>query len=67
MVHKPQFILLVEDDVFLRQTLAEALSDEGFEVASTVDGQDALDWLSSAPAMPQVIMRYNPKLCMAGI
>ena len=56
MGHERKFILLVEDDVCLRQTLAEAFTDEGFEVASTVDGQDALDWLSSAPAMPQVIV-----------
>ena len=56
MKNEAKLILLVEDDIFLRQTLAEVLRDEGFEVAATVDGQDALNWLSSAQAMPQVIV-----------
>ena len=56
VTNESKLILLVEDDDSLRQTLAEALLDEGFDVAATVDGQDALNWLSATQAMPQVIV-----------
>ncbi len=56
MTHESKLVLLVEDDEPLRQTLAEALRDEGFDVVAAADGQDALNWLSAAPAMPQVII-----------
>jgi CheY-like chemotaxis protein len=40
-------MLVVEDDPILRVTLAEALRDEGFEVAEAANGTDALDILHS--------------------
>ena len=50
-------ILIVEDDEGLRDALCDALSDEGFSVASAADGLEALDLLgrSSSPR-PSVIL-----------
>ena len=48
-------ILIVEDDVAIRQTLAELLEDEGFEVACAANGADALAHLAAA-APPSVIL-----------
>ena len=56
MKNGPKLVLLVEDDASLRQTLAEILIDEGFEVAPRADGQEALDWLQGAKRMPRVIV-----------
>jgi two-component system, OmpR family, alkaline phosphatase synthesis response regulator PhoP len=36
-------ILLIEDDKFLRTVLEKKLSNEGFEVVSAVDGDEALE------------------------
>lgn len=36
-------ILLVEDDLFLRDIYVEILTSENFQVVSAIDGQDALD------------------------
>ena len=40
--HRPQRILLVDDDPSLLVVLAEQLSDDGFEVATARDGQEAV-------------------------
>ncbi|MGD0248893.1 MAG: response regulator transcription factor [Candidatus Limnocylindrales bacterium] len=42
MEHRPRRILLVDDDPSLLVVLAEQLSDDGFEVATARDGQEAL-------------------------
>jgi CheY-like chemotaxis protein len=46
-------ILIVEDDVAIRQTVAELLEDEGYQVDCAVNGADALALLerSEAPAL----------------
>lgn len=49
-------VLVVEDDDGLRQTLIEALCDEGFDAVPAVNGQDALRWLSSTSCIPGVIL-----------
>lgn len=41
----PQRILVVDDDATLRETLAEVLAEDGFEVRSARDGREALDQL----------------------
>jgi DNA-binding response OmpR family regulator len=46
--HRPQRILLVDDDVNLLVVLAEQLRDDGFEVATARDGQEALRRLEGA-------------------
>lgn len=38
-----QRILVVEDDLFLRELYADVLSGEGYKVDSAVDGEDALE------------------------
>jgi CheY-like chemotaxis protein len=45
MTLRERRILLVEDDVTLRETLAEVLVDEGHEVRAAAHGRDALDQL----------------------
>lgn len=47
-------VLVVEDDADLREVLAECLRLEGYRVAETVDGSDALNLLRSG-ARPALI------------
>jgi CheY-like chemotaxis protein len=51
-----QDILLVEDDVDLREALAELLEGRGFRVSTATNGADALQRLQSMPAPPDVIL-----------
>lgn len=44
-------ILIVEDEFLIRMTLAEALSDEGFDVVEAESGDDALSILQADPAI----------------
>ena len=41
-------VLLVDDDVAIREALAEALAEEGFPVHAARNGKEALDWLQRA-------------------
>jgi CheY-like chemotaxis protein len=47
-MRSPNRILLVEDDSSLRETLADVLSDEGFEVAAAANGREALEKLAAS-------------------
>jgi DNA-binding response OmpR family regulator len=38
-------VLLVEDDVALRELITRALFRDGYEVVAVADGEQALDWL----------------------
>jgi CheY-like chemotaxis protein len=49
-------VLVVEDDVDIRQALVEILEDQGFETLGARDGADALDILSRATDLPCVIL-----------
>jgi CheY-like chemotaxis protein len=42
----PARILLVEDDAGIRDSVAECLALEGYEVSAVSNGADALAWLS---------------------
>src|SRR5678816_584689 len=49
-------VLVVEDDVDIRQALLEILEDQGFTALGARDGADALDILSRATELPCVIL-----------
>ena len=49
-------ILLVEDDRDIRESLVDALSDEGHEVSAAIDGIDALAQLRNGHAAPDLIL-----------
>ena len=48
-------VLVVEDDFGVRESLADVLSDAGYEVACAADGIEALALLRTRP-LPQVIL-----------
>lgn len=48
-------VLIVEDDAFVAETMAEVLRDEGYDVAVASDGQQALEWLANNVA-PDLIL-----------
>ncbi len=48
-------LLLVEDEPDIREPLRELLQDEGFEVRTANNGQDALDTLARDP-LPGIII-----------
>jgi CheY-like chemotaxis protein len=52
---RPARILLVDDDLDVRRSLAELLEEEGYEVVCAADGAQALRELA-APAMPHAIL-----------
>jgi CheY-like chemotaxis protein len=54
MTHGP--ILIVDDDVDIREVLVEALEDQGFEVVSAADGQEALTVVRGLTAPPSAIL-----------
>jgi CheY-like chemotaxis protein len=54
MTHGP--ILIVDDDIDIREVLVEALEDQGFEVVSAADGQEALMLVRSLAAPPSAIL-----------
>jgi CheY-like chemotaxis protein len=61
-------ILVVEDDRDIRDTLVDALVDEGFNVVSAIDGVDALDKLRQG-LRPSVMLLdlMMPRLNGAGV
>jgi CheY-like chemotaxis protein len=52
---RPARILLVEDDMDVRRSLAEVLEEVGYEVVCAGDGEQALRALA-APAAPNAIL-----------
>lgn len=49
-------ILVVDDDLYIREMLGELLRDEGFTVATARHGGEALDYLRAAARPPCVIL-----------
>lgn len=52
----PDLILVVDDNVDLRETMAELLGLEGFQTVTAPNGEVALDVLSSLEVLPDVII-----------
>ena len=58
--HRRASILLVEDDVDLREILASALAAEGYFLRSAADASSALDLVKQAHSPPQIVLAdYN--------
>lgn len=49
-------IVIVEDDIDVRETLAEVLSEEGYQTTAFSGGQAALQYLSALKALPALIL-----------
>lgn len=49
-------IVIVEDDIDVRETLAEVLSEEGYQATAFSGGQAALQHLAQLQAMPGLIL-----------
>lgn len=49
-------ILIVEDDFYIREDLADILRNEGYEILTASNGQEACDRLRSQRALPDVIL-----------
>lgn len=49
-------ILVIEDDVEIRESLADILKDENYQVVEAVDGKEALDFLFKAKVLPCLIL-----------
>jgi two-component system NtrC family response regulator len=55
-------VLLVDDEPKIRQALADALRDDGHEVASTGSPREALQWLGQRPFDVVVVDNVMPEL-----
>jgi len=49
-------ILIAEDDVGLRDIVAEILESSGYDVVAADDGRQALDYLASAARAPAAVL-----------
>jgi CheY-like chemotaxis protein len=49
-------VLIVDDDLDIREILAEALADLGFEVVTAAHGRDALTMLGRMAVLPSAIL-----------
>jgi DNA-binding response OmpR family regulator len=49
-------ILIAEDDVGLRDIVAEILESSGYEVVAADDGRQALDYLATAAQVPAAVL-----------
>jgi len=49
-------ILLIEDDFAIRRSIAELLSEEGYDVTSAANGREALAVLADPGARPHLII-----------
>ncbi len=58
----PQLILLVEDDIDLRETLGRALSREGYRVSFAGDGFEAISLVRSQPFDLAIVDLVMPRM-----
>ena len=52
----PSTVLIADDDEDIRETLAEILQTEGYQVAMASSGWDAIEYLKTSSASPSVIL-----------
>ncbi len=53
-------ILIVEDNIFMAELLAEKISNVGYEAATVYDGKEALEWISKQ--LPVLVLLDLPLL-----
>ncbi len=58
----PQLILIVEDDIDLRETLGRALSREGYQVSFAGDGSEAISLVRKWPYDLVILDLVMPKM-----
>ena len=51
-----QLILIVDDDLGIRQAASEILSDEGYQVVTVNNGREALNFLRTSTRRPALIL-----------
>src|SRR4051812_1894363 len=51
----PLRVLVVEDDTDIRETVAELLIEEGYEVRTAISGEDALEYLRDG-GLPDLVL-----------
>ncbi len=56
-------VLVVDDDFDIRDTLADILADEGWEVACVADGCEAIEWLESHPPPGLILLDWMMPRC----
>lgn len=49
-------VFIIEDDMEILGTIEELLTDEGYEVLTAKNGQDAIDQLKTMSQLPQLIL-----------
>lgn len=49
-------ILVIDDDLEIRESLADILRDEGYTVISAANGQEGLDYLDSTEKKPCLVL-----------
>jgi two-component system response regulator FlrC len=52
-------VLVVDDDVDIREAVRDTLGDEGYETHMAADGQEALDYLRRHPRPPLILLDWN--------
>jgi CheY-like chemotaxis protein len=52
----PVTILIIEDDIDVREVYREVLEDAGYRAVVAANGKTALDWLRAAPGLPAAIV-----------
>lgn len=52
----PKTILVIEDDLDVRDEIVGALERAGYHVVTASNGLEALDWLSRQPVMPALVL-----------
>ncbi|HEX2574587.1 MAG TPA: response regulator [Polyangia bacterium] len=56
VIADPRFIFLVEDDADIRDSVVEALEDEGYRVTAAANGLEALERLQNEDLHPDLIL-----------
>jgi CheY-like chemotaxis protein len=59
VIRGPGHILVVDDDIDTRDSLAESLEDEGYRVICAGDGVEALEKLRAGPLPKLILLDYT--------